>query len=100
MGVTLLAPEYAVCVQNVGQNLKKREGAGNIRRGLAPLCELYQETLKISHPPIVKPTSPPWLSPISSKNFLSPPPPLQPFLKNFIHSPLYERGKGRGVRTT
>ena len=98
MGVTLLAPEYAVCVQNVGQNLKKREGAGNIRRGLAPLCELYQETLKISHPPIVKPTSPPWLSPISSKNF--PPPPLQPFLKNFIHSPLYERGKGRGVRTT
>ena len=87
MGVTLLAPEYAVCVQNVGQNLKKREGAGNIRRGLAPLCELYQETLKISHPPIVKPTSPPWLSPISSKNFLSPPPPTTAIFEKFHSFP-------------
>ena len=51
-------------------------------RGLAPLCQLCKDTLKISHPPIIKPNPPPpphphsWLpSPISSENFPSPPPP-------------------------
>ena len=49
-----------------GQNLKKREGrqyTGSLYkiRILAPLCQLYKETLKISQPP-----------------------PLQQFLKNFI----------------
>ena len=73
---------------------KKREGAGNIRRGLAPLCELYKETLKISHPPIVKPTSPPFLSPIFSKNFLSPPHYSHFWKISFI--PPFMKGKGRG----
>ena len=77
-----------------GQNLKKREGrqyTGSLYkiRILAPLCQLYKETLKVSHPSHYKPTPPPppphsWLPPISSKNFPTPPPPLQQFLKNFI----------------
>ena len=51
-------------------------GIGNIRglhkiRGLAPLCQICQEILKISHPPIIKPTSPFWLPPISNKSFPS-----------------------------
>ena len=55
-----------------GQILKK--GVGNVRgalhkiTGLTPLFQLCKETSKISHPPIIEPT----------------PPPLQPFLKNFI----------------
>ena len=50
-----------------GQHLKIL-GIGNIGglnkiQGLAPLCELCQETLKISHPPIMKPTPHPPLPP-------------------------------------
>ena len=64
-----------------GQNLKKREGrqyTGSLYkiRILAPLCQLYKETLKVSHPSHYKPTPPPphsWLPPISSKNFPTPP---------------------------
>ena len=63
-----------------GQNLKKR-GEEVLHKivGLAPLCQLCEETLKIFHPPIIKPTlAPPPPPPIpglphiSSKNFPSP----------------------------
>ena len=42
--------------------------------GLAPLCQLCEETLKIFHPSIITPPPPPhsWLPTISSKNFPSP----------------------------
>ena len=51
-------------------------GIGNLRglhkiRGLAPLCQLCQETLTTSHPPVIKPTSPFWLPSISNKSFPS-----------------------------
>ena len=47
-----------------GRELGKFEkrGIGNIG-GLAPFCKLCKETLKISHPPIVKPTPPFLVSP-------------------------------------
>ena len=73
-----------------GQILKK--GVGNVRgalhkiTGLTPLFQLCKETSKISHPPIIEPT----------------PPPLQPFLKNFISPfPTFMRGAlgGGGVQT-
>ena len=43
-----------------GQNLKKR-GEGVLHKivGLARLCQLCEETLKIFHPPIIKPTPAP-----------------------------------------
>ena len=60
--------------------------------GLAPLCQLCKETLKITHPPIIKPIPHSWLSPVSSENF--PSPHYSHFWKT--HSPIY---KWRGVRT-
>ena len=56
--------------------------------GLAPLWQLCKETLKISHPPYK--TNPPFLafSPFLVHIFHPSPPPLQPFLKNFIPIPL------------
>ena len=48
-------------------------------RGLAPLCQLCKDTLKVSHPPIIKPNLPPpphipgFPPPISRENFPSPP---------------------------
>ena len=39
--------------------------------GVAPLCQLCKETLKISHPPHYKTTSPFLAPPISRKNFPS-----------------------------
>ena len=47
-------------------------------RGLAPLCQLCKDTLKVSHPPIIKPNPPPpphipgFPPPISRENFPSP----------------------------
>ena len=51
-------------------------------RGLAPLCQLCKDTLKISHPPIIKPNPPPppthipgFPHPFLVKIFHPPPPP-------------------------
>ena len=69
-------------------------GLHKIRR-LAPFCELCKETLKISHPPIIKPTPPsiPGFPHISCKNFPSTypitaifekfHPPRSPFMKGW-----------------
>ena len=54
------------------QHLKKRRGVGNIG-GLAPLCQLCEDALKIFHSPHYK-TNPPFLaySPFLLKNFHPP----------------------------
>ena len=81
----------------IGQNLKN--GGGRQYKGglhkigvLALFCQLCKEILKISYPPIIKPTTPLLAPPISSKNF--PPPTLQPFLENLILPTM----KGGGFR--
>ena len=75
-----------------GQNLKKMGGLHKIG-GLASLCHLSKETLKIPHSPIIKSTLHSWLSPtICSRHF--PSPSLRSFLKNLI--PLLYEGEWRG----
>ena len=67
---------------------EKKEGGRQYREGLhkisglAPLCQLYQKALEISHPLIIKPTPHSWLPPISNKDF--PSSQLQSFLINSI----------------
>ena len=56
--------------------------------GLAPVCQLCKETLKIFHPPIIKPTHIRGFPPISSKNSLN-------ILEKF-HPP-FMKEEGRGI---
>ena len=46
----------------VGGDREVGGGMGGLHkiRGLAPLCQLCQETLKTSHPPVQTMTPPPW----------------------------------------
>ena len=54
-------------VKGVGQNLKRGrvDNIGSLHKigGVAPVCQLCKETLKILHPPIIKPTIYSWFSP-------------------------------------
>ena len=65
---------------------------------MAPLCQLCEETLKISHPPHS------WLPPISTQNFSSPHPPITAIFEKshpppLPPLPLYERGEVRTINS-
>ena len=68
---------------------KEKWGRGLLWR-LSTLCQLYQETLKISNPPIIPPPLPPhsWLPPVSSGNFSFPPSPI---------TAIFEKSGGEGL---
>ena len=83
-------------VGNIGAVfIKQGEGVGGWGEGVAPLCQLCKETLKISHPPIIKQPPHSWLPPFLVK--ISHPPITATSEKS--HPPLYERGWGWGGRT-
>ena len=80
--------------KRVEQKLKKRDWGIHKIGGLAPLCQLCKESLKICHPPIIKPTPHSWLPTISSKNF--PSPSITAIFEKSDPSLLYEEGRGGG----